>query len=207
MQSGEPATIRKRILYGLGAVALAALAFGAGIFAHGEYQAAQIRGAEKFARELVGLDGSVPLAPAWDDWQYPGARPKATIQGASVRVSGKLERPAGRYAVFASKDAFEDVARFYAEKAHFEQPEQVARSQSATSSHGSLQGESNHLLDDHRDPADPEHARAARSKCLIRRCPSYDLTVFITRADEEPYTHIVLLYDPKTETEDSAPRP
>jgi hypothetical protein len=34
-------------------------------------------------------------------------------------------------------------------------------------------------------------------QCLRQTCASYSMIVFITRADKETHTHVVLLYDPK----------
>lgn len=195
--------MRKRIVIAISAFVVVALAFGAGLLAQRQYQIATIRAAEDFGRNLAGLNDPVPQAPHWEAWRYPSAESKGSIQGSSVRVNTKLVRPAGHYTVFVTADPFEDVARFYAEKACFEQPDDVAKSHSAVSSHGSLQGESNHLLDDFHDAADPEKLRPVRVKYLIRRSPSYDLTVIITRADDEKYTHVALFYDPHTASEDA----
>lgn len=192
--------MRRRILISAATIAAAAVAFGAGVVVQRQYQLAPIRVAEAAVRDLTGLDDPVPPAPPWDEWHYPNAEVKASVQGSSLRVMGELVRPAGRYAVLVTTDEFEDVARFYAAKTHFEAPDAMAKSRSAVSSYGTLQGESNHLLDDFDDPNDPQKSRPVRAKCMIRRCPSYDLTVFITRADGEAQTHVVLLYDPKTET-------
>jgi hypothetical protein len=195
--------MRKRIVIAISAFVVVALAFGAGLLVQRHYQVASIRVAEEFGRNLAGLDDPVPHAPRWDAWRYPGAESKGSIQGSSVRVNTKLVRPAGNYTVFVTADPFEDVARFYAEKARFEQPDDVAKSQSAVSSRGTIQGESNHLLDDFHDAADPEKLRPVRVKCLVRRSPSYDLTVIITRANDEKHTHVALFYDPHTESEDA----
>lgn len=196
--------MRSKLVVVIGIFVLVAIAFGAGILVQREYQVAMIRTAEEFARDLVGLNDPVPSPPRWEDWGYPGAQLRGNIQGSSVRVSGELVRPAGRYAIFVTADPFESVARFFAEKAGFEEPDNVAKSDSAVSTKGTVQGESNHLLDDFHDNTDPQSLRPARVKCLLRRCPSYDLTVIITRANEEKYTHIALFYDPRLELEESA---
>jgi hypothetical protein len=92
------------------------------------------------------------------------------------------------------------IARFYAEQMGFDEPDYVPNSRMAVSSVGTSNGASNHLRDDVNDANDSQKSRSVRAKCLSRRCPSYDLTVFITRADDESHTHIVLLYDPRTES-------
>lgn len=87
----------------------------------------------------------------------------------------------------------------------FEDPAAIAKSRAAVASWKTLQGESNFALDDCDDTAASPPTRPVRAKCLIRRCPSYDLTVLLTRADSETETHVLLLYDPKTETADGKP--
>ena len=197
--------MRKQILFTGIIVAAAALVFGAGILAQRQYQLARIHAGEEMARDLAGLNDPVPLAPPWREWQYPRARILGTRTGVSVRISEELVRPAGHYAVLVTPDGFEQVARFYAAIAHFENPDEVASSRAAMSSRESLHGESNHWLDDCSAAGDPSQLRPLLAKCLVRRCPSYDLTIFITRADGEPQTHITLLYDPKAETRGGQP--
>lgn len=196
--------MRKQISVILATIVVAALAFGVGVLVQRQYQIAPIRVALDFARDITGVDDAVPPAPPWDEWHYPKAKRLGYKQGMSLRLGEKLVRPAGHYTVLVTADDFEDVARFYAEKSRFDDPDAVAKSRSAMSSQGTLQGESNFVLDDS-DIAGPGEPRPVRGKCLIRRCPSYDLTVFLTRADDEAYTHIVLLYDPKTETSSEKP--
>ncbi|MSR79898.1 MAG: hypothetical protein EXS11_04145 [Gemmataceae bacterium] len=199
----------KRIVATLAIIILVALAFGAGVLAQRQYQLAPIRAAEEFARSklvwdsFTGLDDPIPPAPRWEAWLYPDAKSKGSIQGSSTRLMGKLVRPAGSYAVFVTANKFEDVAHFYAEQSNFEDVDNVAKSKLAVSSHGNFKGESNHLLDDFVDATDPQKSRPVRVKCMLRRCSSYDLTVFISRAEGENHTHILLLYDPKTETADN----
>jgi hypothetical protein len=197
--------MRKAVLVTVAGITIVAIAFGVGILVQREYQLVPLRAAEKFARDLTGLDNPVQAPPSWSDWHYPDAECKGSIEGASLQVMGELVRPPGRYAVFVTRVEFNDVARFYAEKTQFNNPDYVATSHSAVSSQGTLQGESNHLLDDARDAEQPGIKRPVRVKCLVRRCPSHDLTVLISRGDAEENTHIVVLYDPKTVTGDLKP--
>jgi len=187
------------ILIGV-AVVIVAVSFCAGLLVQRQYQLASINAAEEIFRDITGLDDPVPPAPLWEDWMYPDAESKGSVTGSELRIKGKLIRPAGRYAVFVTPDDFETVAGFYADKTGFENVDDAASSRSAVSSSGTLQGESNHLLDDFEDAVQPQKSRPVRVKCLIRRCPSYDMNVLINRADGENHTHILLLYDPKTET-------
>jgi hypothetical protein len=199
MPQGEPPEMSKRFVISVALFVAIALAFGAGLLVQRQFQLVPLRIAEQFTRDLAGLDDPIPAAPQWEAWRYPNADTRGNIQGSSTRINEKLVRPSARYFLCTTSDALEDVARFYAEKAGFSDVDKVAKSTSGVSSQGTLKGDSNHVLDDFDDPKDPQAPRPVRSKCLIRRCPSYDLTVFVTRADSENHTHILILYDPKTE--------
>jgi hypothetical protein len=190
-----------RTLSILAVVALVAGAFGGGVLIQRHIQLSRIRAGEAFARDLAGLNDPVSPSPPWSEWHYPKAKVKGTAESAAVRVSGKLVRPGGHYAVLVTADDFETVARFYAGKLKFADSEGIVKSQLAFSSEGNIQGESSHVLDDYRDVGETQKARPVRTKCLVRRSPSYDLTVFLTRAETETETHILLLYDPSTEAE------
>jgi len=91
------------------------------------------------------------------------------------------------------------VARFYATKAGFEDPDAVATSRKASSHSGSLQGVATLVLDDAEVPDDSGRFRPVRSKTLIRRSPSYDVTVVLTQADGEEHLHGTLLFEPRVE--------
>ncbi len=176
------------------------LAFGAGVFVQRHTAKAQVRVAEQFARELTGINDPVPAAPGWDEWHYPNGKWRANRPGVGVRISGQLVRPAGYSGLMITPDPFEEVAQHYAEKASFAEPEKVATSLSGIFDSGNLQGELNLGIDDSEDGTDSAKMRSVRAKCLVRRCPSYDLVVFLTRADDDRYTHIMLVYHPKTDT-------
>lgn len=193
--------MKKRIFFSLIALVLIAIGISIGIFLQREYQLAAIRAGENFGRSLAGLDDPIPPAPAWEQWRYPRAKSRGEIDGASTRIKGQLVRPAGNYAILVTADDFETVARFYAEKFNFEEVEQAAKSKSAIAKHGNMQGEENYLLDDFEDVSEIPKTRTVRIKCLFRRCPAYDVTVFISRAENEKQTHLLLLYDPNVETE------
>jgi hypothetical protein len=173
--------------------------FAAGLYAQRRYQIAQIHAAGDFAREMAGLKDAIPAPPPKDDWLYPGAKVRGRIEGMALRISGELVRPAGTFLVFTTKDSFDDVARFYAGKAGFEDPDAVAASRKAFSHSGSLQGVATLVLDDAEMPDEPGGPRPVRSKTLIRRSPSYDVTVVLTQADGEEHLHGTLLFEPRVE--------
>lgn len=195
--------MKKQILFSLCGLALIAIGISIGVVLQREYQLAAIRAGENVGRSLAGLDDPIPPAPAWEQWRYPRAKSKGEIDGSSTRIEGELIHPAGNYAVLVTADDFETVARFYAEKCNFEEVDQTAKSKSAIAKHGNMQGEANYLLDDFEDTSEIPPTRTVRIKCLFRRCPAYDITVFISRAENEKQTHLLLLYDPNVETEAS----
>ncbi len=194
----EAPGMSKRMVIGVaGFVAVGA--FVMGLVVQRQVQVLTLRAAGQVARDFAGLDDPIPPAPAWEEWGYPGAATRSSRQSLAVRVEGRLVRPGGRYAVLVTPDDFEKVAEHYAVKAGFEHAPAVAASRSGASNSDSLQGESTVLLDDFVDARGLEPARPVRVKALLRRSPSYDLTVVLTRAAEESATHILVLYDPRTE--------
>lgn len=183
---------------GLTLVVLASVAavFFAGMFAQRQYQLAQVRARVAFARDLVGLDDPVSSPPTWESWLAPQAKVQRSVVTSAVWIENELVRPAGQYAVLTTPLGFEEVVQFYAEAAHFDSPREVATSAGASQTQGTLQGEEISLLDDVLSPASPPVPRPVRCKCLIQRCPAFALTVFVSRADDEEHTHVVLLYVP-----------
>lgn len=176
-----------------------AVGFAAGLYAQRRYQIAQIHAAADFAREMAGLKDAIPAPPPKDDWLYPRAKIRGRIEGMALRISGELVRPGGTFLVFTTQDRFDDVARFYAGKAGFEDPDAVATSRMAFSHSGSLQGVATLVLDDAEVPDAPGRPRPVRSKTLIRRSPSYDVTVVLTQAEGEEHVHGTLLLEPRVE--------
>lgn len=191
----------QRRLITIGIALLVAGAFALGLLVQRQIQLARIRAGENFARDLAGLNRPVPPAPPGKDWYYPGAKVSGTAESAAVTVSRELVHPGGHFVVLVTSDDFETVAKYYTSRMQFTDPDAIAKSQLAFSSEGNVQGESSHVLDDFRDPSETQTQRSIRTKCLLRRSPSYNLTVFLSRAENEPQTHIILLYDPKATAE------
>jgi hypothetical protein len=175
-----------------------AAGFAVGLYAQRRYQIARIHAAEDFAREMVGLKDAIPAPPNKEEWLYPGAKVRSRIEGMAVRISGELVRPAGTFLVFTTTDSFDDVARFYAGKAGFEDPDGVATSRSGVSHSGNLQGVATLVLDDAEGDDDSGRSGLVR-KTLIRRSPSHDVTVMLTQANGEAPVHGTLLFEPRVE--------
>ena len=114
--------MRKRLLLTVAILVVVALAFGAGVLVQQRHQLARVGAIKIFARDFVGLDDPVPPSPPWDEWLYPKADAIGSSQGQDLTTGGQLAQPAGRYAVLVTPDAFEDVARFYAEEGPVRQP-------------------------------------------------------------------------------------
>lgn len=193
-----PAVRSKGGIVVVGAI-LVMLAFVAGVLLQRQFAIVRIRGAEQVAREISGIDDPVPPAPQWESWMYDGAKRQGQIEGTSTELMGELIRPKGHFGAFTTSDTFEQVAKFYAEQLRFENADTVAQSHQAVLSEGNAGAEANYLLDDTADVSEPGRSRPVRVKCLLRRTRSYDMTVFISRAENEDQTHILLVYDPRIE--------
>jgi hypothetical protein len=192
--------MRRRIMVVIAAVVLLLGAIALGVLAQQRYQLARIRAGENLARDLAGLNDPVPPAPGWEEWQYPKARVMGSAASAAVSVSGKPAHAGGHYAVLVTPDDFETVALFYTSRMKFADAAAMARSRSAVSSEGNIQGESSVVLDDSREAQENANAEDVRAKCLAYRSPSYDVTVFLSRGAGDSHTHIMLLYNPKVAT-------
>jgi hypothetical protein len=181
--------------------ALVALGFGAGVLVQRQYQLAPVRIAEEFMRDIRGAGKGIPPAPAPVEWVYPGANSQSTTGGATLTVGEEVVVPPGTYQLWTTSDGFDEVVRFYADKAKFDETEGLANAGGA--------GNSFSVGDAPDEPSVNAHLSATRGgdgtgpassplreTCLIRRCPSYSITVFISRLASEDETHVILVYDP-----------
>ncbi len=113
---------------------------------------------------------------------------------------GKEVRAAGTYEVLLTPDDYDKVVEFYRTKVGFKE-----KAFGHLSEVEGVSGEEKHFLSDNElAPAVPGKARPLRAVCLLHRNSSYDLTAFVTRAEGEKHTHIVLLYNPRP-TRDAKP--
>ena len=100
----------------------------------------------------------------------------------------------------ATADDYKKVADHYGTKLGFE----------AASNLGQFNGTSTEAgfqlaFTDGQEPGPASKARPVRVLCLRQTCGSYSVVVFITRAEEEAHTHVILLYDPKVISSASPP--
>jgi len=122
-----------------------------------------------------------------EDWQYPGATSTSTT-GAGVGT------PFGpplttRGSMQTTADSFEDVTSHYAKKMGVNS-NLTAGSTSGSTASGS--GSVTYLVDN----TGPKGARPVRSRAFVRREPGGSVVVFITKADSEWDTHILLYWLP-----------
>ena len=196
--------MRKNVLFTITAIAILAVGFVAGMLIQRQFQLAPVQFAADIVRDLAGTDELIPAAPTWDDWKYPGADSKAKTGGVSLRLMDKLVLPAGQYGIWVTHDSYQDVVRFYAQKAHFKNPDSIAENGGVGNEFSAGTGDQpwlNAHLSNTRDRENSD-AGALGVQCLIRRGRSYDITVFITRDASEDDTHIIVVYDPKTKSKE-----
>jgi hypothetical protein len=190
--------MRKRLLIGICLLALFAAGVGLGMFVQYRLQIAVAEATARqvldLARGFAGEGDPGPPAPALEDWHYPGAIEQGSIKGTSLEINGQIVKPAPIYVLWGTPDDYDKVVAFYAEKGGFKQI-------GGQGFEGNTRGESNVVLSDdwnpERNPDGSGKSRPIRALCLRRRCGSYDLAIFITRAQGEGHTHIVLLYERK----------
>jgi hypothetical protein len=127
----------------------------------------------------------VPAAPPSDYWTYPGS--------ASGMSSGSGEN---LLATSTTPDDFKEVARFYHEQigATLGAGGNFEMEGSGLASTGTGRGTYTYVVDSLRKDG---RARGVRVATFDVRSPSYDLSVFVSRAEGEPDTHIVVTYHAK----------
>jgi len=184
----------KRLLIGASTLALVTAGIGIGMFVQYRLQIgvaqATARQFQNLARGLAGEGATGPAAPPLDDWRYPDAHEQGKLEGTSVEINGRQVIPPPYGARWTTSDDYDKVVAFYAGKGGFKHT-------NGQYFEANTQGESNIVLSDDQLPDGSVKSRPVHALCLRRRCASYDLTVFISRAETEAHTHIVLLYEPK----------
>jgi len=198
--------MRRRFLIGIGALALFGAGFGVGMFVQYRLQvgvaAAAARPFLDFARGLSGEGGESGPAPPLEHWSYPGATEHGRGRGPSLVINGQTVKPAPEYLLLATTDDYQKVVTHYGSKLGF-----VAASDfglSGMTNKTSTEAGFQLAFADGQDPGTAGNARPVRVQCLRQTCVSYSVVVFITRAETEGHTHVILLYDPKVISSSSA---
>jgi hypothetical protein len=194
--------VRKRLLTGLSLLLLLAAGFGLGMFVQWRVklgvEEAKAKFTENIIRQFAGDDRPIPPPPPFEEFRYQGAHSDSRKGGSSQRVMGKQVRAAGTYEVLLTSDDFDKVVGFYWTKVGFNEKAPTSPFYPQFSQVEGFSGEEKHCLADNvLAPAVHGKTRPLRAVCLVHRCSSYDLTVFVTRAEGEKYTHVVLLYNPR----------
>jgi len=198
--------VRRRFLIGVGVVALFCAGLGSGMFVQHRYQigvaAAAAQPLLDFTRGLSTEGGESGPAPPLEHWRYPGAIDHGSGRGSSLAINGKVVTPAPEYLVLATADDYEQVAAHYGTKLGFVAAGDfgISGMTNKTSTESGFQL----ALADGKDPGPGSEARPVRVLCLRQTCASYTAVAFITRAENEAHTHVILLYDPKVISSASA---
>jgi hypothetical protein len=187
--------MRNPLILGISGIALLIAGAALGFLVQGQMRWGEVAGAP--------ANGRTPLASAPDisEWKYPGAEKGVENTGASLRdASGeKLLKLTGHAAVWTTPEDFDKVVAFYTNKLEVETDDPAAKSDgmySWTSAPTVNTPMAKALIPD-TTPAGTKalSARPVRVQCLFRRTTSYAVTVFVSRADSEDHTHIVVAYD------------
>ena len=199
--------MQRRFLIGVGVLALFCVGVGSGMFVQHRYQigvaAAAAQPLLDFTRAFSAEGGESGPAPPLEHWRYPGAIEHGRGQGSSFAINGKVVTPAPEYLVLATADDFEKVTAHYGTKLGFVAAADfgISGMTNKTSTESGFQL----ALADGKDPGPGSEARPVRVLCLRQTCASYCAVAFITRAENEAHTHVILLYDPKVTSSASPP--
>jgi hypothetical protein len=101
-------------------------------------------------------------------------------------------KPAPQYLVLVTGDDFQKVAAHYGAKLGL-----GGESGGMTNVTSTEHGFQLRIADELGPRSGPSTFRPVRVECLRQTCASYSMIVFITGAEKETLTHVVLLYDPK----------
>jgi hypothetical protein len=195
----------RKTTYIIGAVALFTLGCISGVLIEHQLQTF----ANDAAREFAGFGQSVTTATPVGYWSYPDAELQSGGSGGGITLNDEILIPPTYKAIWTTPDSFEDVIRFYSEHLGFEDSDRFMERQPIAGQgyRGTDTADGpdfKHHIRDNRIPNElRDILRPVRVESFVRRCRSYFLTVFITRADGENHTHIVVVYDPWTEIEDN----
>ncbi len=190
--------MRRRLLIGVGLLNLFAAGIGLGMFVQYRLQLGVAEAATRpfleFARGMSGEGASEP-APPLEHWRYPGATEQGRGRGPSLAINDQTVKPASEHLMFTTPDDYDKVLSFYGSKG----------GNTSGISGDAITGIRIYLSQaDGRDPV-TNGPRPVRVQCLRETRASYDVVVFITRAEKEAHTHVILLYTRKVGTPASPP--
>jgi hypothetical protein len=170
---------------------LVAIAVGVGI----GYLIGRNNSSERELAEIHPDSKPGEIGPDWKEWKYPGCAEHDFTKVGGGQSAG-VKTPMHYDLVMTTKDDLEKVLGFYVEKTGI----------SLLSSHtGEGAGGKNDdvwfVTSDSRSPSEVDQTatkdRPVRTKMFGKRTATYDLTMFVSRANDEKHTHIILSYDLK----------
>jgi hypothetical protein len=137
-------------------------------------------------------------APDWQEWKYAGSSEHDSLTGGGTQTSSGAVPP-HFCLVMTTEDDYEKVLRYYADKTG------VASLEAGGSGGGTrfnfgpngAYAEEWFVLNDSRSPNSANQDRPVKMKMFGRRTLTYDLTMLISRANDEKHTHIVLAFYPR----------
>jgi hypothetical protein len=129
--------------------------------------------------------------PDWKEWKYPGCVERGFGQVGGGQ-SGGVKTPMDYHSVMTTPDDYEKVLGFYAEKTGIS----VLALENGAGAGGGTSGEW-FVANDSLLPDEVAQNRPVRVRMFGKRTPTYDLTMFISRANDEKHTHIILAYTKK----------
>lgn len=142
-----------------------------------------VMGATSFCSVAVAQKEEPPKTgaekPRFEDWKYPKAKELSSGQGAG-----------GSHAVLTTTDDLDKVIAFYEKKTG--QTLKVDQPGGQSISGGA--GEARLFQDDSIQPGIKSEPRPVVVRILVQRATSYDLTLVISKAKGEDYTHIAMTY-------------
>lgn len=130
----------------------------------------------------------------WDEWKYPDISYEfSTATGASGHIGGESFRPQTCF-VGATKDDFEKVVKYYAEKVGPEQSQTEFSGGPETGLHGWVK--SSRHVDDSVRPFDGNQQveRPVKLKTFALQSKDFNLTVTISKSTGEDETHLIIVH-------------
>jgi hypothetical protein len=136
-------------------------------------------------------------APDWKEWKYPECSEHESSTGGGTQTSSGGVPP-HFCLVMATPDDYERVLRYYGDKAGIPGLEQGSGAGTKVNTGGpQVHVEEWFVLNDSHPPNRATQSRPVKMKMFGRRTLTYDLTMLISRANDEKHTHIVLAFYPR----------
>ena len=133
--------------------------------------------------------------PDWKEWKYPGCAEHGSSLGGGGQA-GMSKVPPLYCLVMTTPDDYEKVLKYYADKMGNSVLAVGAGSGTKVDSSNPENCENWFVLNDALSPEGANRSRPVKAKVFGKRTPTYDLTMHVSRANDENHTHIMLAYYP-----------